>query len=261
MTGPPLWVVERGDARVYIFGVRPLMGPTPWLTPPVEAALGESEAFWRETPPVEVLANDPLVAEHGLSSDVTLRARLDDATYARVESVASGAGLDPETLQIFRPWLAGQVLRAAVYTPIYTGPTMDDILTDKAVELGQTIDYEFPDAESIIRLFSDLPEDVEADLLRMELDWLEPGPDAIRHRFERATAGDLSIEEEDATRVAAAYPELYRRLLTDRNRAWIPRIDTALEAKTTTFIAPGTMHLVGPDNVRALLGDRIRQIA
>lgn len=258
MGRPPLWVVQRDGATVYLYGVRPIMGAEPWLTAMVRDAVANSAVFWRETPRIEDVAFDPLVAQRGLSREVPLRDRLDDETNRRIDAVATGAGLDPRTLDVFRPWLAVQVLRHAVCDPIHSGPTMDDVLTDVAAAAGATINYEFADAEHITRLFSELPPDVEIDLLRMELDELEPGADAMRDRFRRAIAGDLSFEEAGAHRVSEAYPEMYERLLVQRNRAWIPRIENALASGMTTFIAVGTMHVVGPNNVRSLLREDVR---
>ena len=260
MSGPPLWVIERDGVSVYLFGVRPVFGDLPWMTPAVEDALERSMAFWTETQPIEELARSPLIAAYGLSPDVSLRDRLDDETYRRFERVAADAGIDPDALHGVRPWLALQILRGAVSEPIWSGPRMDDQLTEIATQRGMTVSFEF-DAEGIVRMFADLPTDVEIDVLRMELDELERGATHMVDRYRRGIAGDVSFEEAEAQRVADAYPELYRRLLIDRNRAWLPRVDDALRTGTTTFIAVGTMHLVGPDNVRMLLGDRVRQVA
>lgn len=245
---------------MYVFGVRPVFGDIPFLTPPVEDALERSVSFWRETPPTEELSTSPLIAEHGFSPDTRLDDRLDAETKRRFDAVAHAAGVDPETLQTFRPWLALQVLRHATYEPIWSGPTMDEALTEIAIRHGMTINYEF-DVEGIVRAFADLSPDAEIELLRFELGDLEPGAAHIVDRYRRAMGGDLSFEEAEAHRVSDTLPQFYGRLLVERNRAWIPRIDDALAKGETTFIAVGTMHLVGPDNVRTLLDDRIRQIA
>src|SRR4051812_31703450 len=48
-SGPPIYVVERGKAKVYIFG-----GAAPsdrrWLTPTIESAFRESSELWKENP-------------------------------------------------------------------------------------------------------------------------------------------------------------------------------------------------------------------
>jgi uncharacterized protein YbaP (TraB family) len=48
-------------------------------------------------------------------------------------------------------------------------------------------------------------------------------------------------------------PEIYERLLVERNRNWIPRVDTCIEQNANCFIVVGAAHLVGPDGLPTLL--------
>jgi hypothetical protein len=48
-------------------------------------------------------------------------------------------------------------------------------------------------------------------------------------------------------------PELYQRLLVERNEAWAKRIAGMLQQPGTVFIAVGAAHLAGPDSVQAQL--------
>jgi uncharacterized protein YbaP (TraB family) len=48
-------------------------------------------------------------------------------------------------------------------------------------------------------------------------------------------------------------PELYQRLLIDRNIAWIPQIEAALAGSDDALIAVGAGHLPGEQGVLALL--------
>jgi uncharacterized protein YbaP (TraB family) len=255
LTGVPLWVVERDGARVYICGVRPIAGDGAWLTPVIENALGECEVFWCETPPATEFTSHPLLAELGLS-DVPLRDRLDASTNERLDGVARAAGLDPAGLQVFRPWVAGQIVRHATYAPLYSGPTMDETLADMALRHGATVRTEFT-ADAVIRTFGEMSAEVEADMLRFELDSLEPGAAMLRERYLRGINGNLAWDEAEALHVATKYPELFDVILRHRNLAWEPRIDAALRDRVPTFVAVGTLHLVGPDNVLSLLRDEV----
>ena len=49
------------------------------------------------------------------------------------------------------------------------------------------------------------------------------------------------------------FPDLYRTLTTDRNRKWLPRIETMLHEKQDYLIIVGALHLIGKDGVVALL--------
>ena len=43
----------------------------------------------------------------------------------------------------------------------------------------------------------------------------------------------------------ARFPGLYRALVTDRNRRWLPQIERLLKADQDTLVVVGALHLVG----------------
>ena len=51
-------------------------------------------------------------------------------------------------------------------------------------------------------------------------------------------------------------PTLYRPLVTDRNRRWLPQIEALLARPDDTLVVVGALHLVGPDGLLALLRER-----
>lgn len=44
-------------------------------------------------------------------------------------------------------------------------------------------------------------------------------------------------------------PNLYKKLITDRNRNWLPLIDAYQKTPQTEFVLVGVAHLVGPDGI------------
>jgi uncharacterized protein len=44
-------------------------------------------------------------------------------------------------------------------------------------------------------------------------------------------------------------PKLYKKLITDRNRNWLPLIDAYQKTRRTEFVLVGVGHLVGPDGI------------
>jgi len=59
------------------------------------------------------------------------------------------------------------------------------------------------------------------------------------------------------------FPSLADRLLTNRNRKWIPKIEAYLHSAKTYFVVAGAAHMGGPNGVLALLrgrGYRIEQL-
>src|SRR4029077_4633860 len=64
----------------------------------------------------------------------------------------------------------------------------------------------------------------------------------------------------DAARLAAllsieyrAFPSLYRPLVTDRNRRWIPQLEELLRSSDNSLVVVGALHLVGEGGLLELL--------
>ncbi len=64
-----------------------------------------------------------------------------------------------------------------------------------------------------------------------------------------ALAALLAGEYED-------FPDLYRTLTVERNRAWVGRLADLLDDRDDYLVVVGALHLVGPDSVVDLLRQR-----
>jgi uncharacterized protein YbaP (TraB family) len=49
------------------------------------------------------------------------------------------------------------------------------------------------------------------------------------------------------------YPDIYAKLISERNRNWLPKIQRHLQGTTKTLVVVGAAHLVGPDGIVELL--------
>jgi uncharacterized protein YbaP (TraB family) len=49
------------------------------------------------------------------------------------------------------------------------------------------------------------------------------------------------------------FPEVFNKMVIDRNRAWVPTIVELLEGDRNAMVVVGSMHLVGEEGVVALL--------
>lgn len=93
-------------------------------------------------------------------------------------------------------------------------------------------------------------------------------PDAVvRHALEEATldqqsfdgmvrawrTGDSRWIEANSLASIRRYPRIYKAVLTDRNAAWMPRIESLFDDDAIEFVLVGSFHLVGPDSLLALL--------
>ena len=49
------------------------------------------------------------------------------------------------------------------------------------------------------------------------------------------------------------FPDLFAKLVSDRNRRWMPAIEELLAGTDTAFVVVGALHLVGRDGLIELL--------
>jgi len=54
----------------------------------------------------------------------------------------------------------------------------------------------------------------------------------------------------------AMTPAIYKRLVTDRNRRWVPQIEEFLNGDKNAIVIVGAGHLVGKEGVVQLLKDK-----
>ncbi len=70
--------------------------------------------------------------------------------------------------------------------------------------------------------------------------------DAWRH-------GDVDFLDKTMLAEMRKYPELYKTLVVDRNKAWVKKIKSLTTEADDYLIVVGALHLVGEDGVPALL--------
>lgn len=257
LVAPPMWLVERGPASVFLFGDCPGARDDAWLTDAVRAAVLRSDEVWCEVPGDEEIVGHPLFLEAGVSPDRMLADRLGAERTVRFEAVARSVGLDPAGLQSLRPWLAVQLIEQALRAKAGLAPAhaVDRVVIGLAREHRIPLRSEFSIEEALSR-FGEMPELVELQYLDTVLERAEGGVAAIDHEFNAWANGDLSVGEQLVHEFRASTPALAEAMGERRNAAWIPRIETMLDTPGARFVLVGWLHLLGDRGIVALLRDR-----
>jgi uncharacterized protein YbaP (TraB family) len=76
-------------------------------------------------------------------------------------------------------------------------------------------------------------------------------------------AGDAATVERLMLEDLENDPIMYKRLLVDRNRSWLPKLDALLGRSGRAFVVVGAAHLVGPEGVLAMFkakGYKVEQL-
>ena len=248
-----LYEITRDGHAIYLTGGwRPTTEP--WSSPAIEALAASAEEFWNEVPVIGPEAQ-ALAPRYGIDPVAPLATWLSTDDASRVAAAAEAAGANAALLAPLRPWLAAQVLRIAfdARAGLAHAHSVEAVLTRRATEAGVPVKSEFGTPEGVFASFASMPPEAEVQYLRFTLYEIESGVPRVDEHAAAMARGDLGPIERETAMMREEWPALYAHLVVERNRAWLPRIDSMMLARTRAFIVVGTGHLVGEDGLLALL--------
>lgn len=174
--------------------------------------------------------------------------------YRQVMERADKAGLPRIALQRMKPWMAALTLTAPALESAGFKPEhgVDRHFYDRAKAAG----YERRALETVAFQFDRLDQMSAADqeaLLRETLEDLDTQMNNVRAMADAWAKGDTAVLGKFLVDGMKSSPELYKRLLVERNASWVPAVETCLAQKTPCFVVVGAAHLVGDDSLVAML--------
>ena len=258
-----LWSVRGEHNTVYLFGSIHVLRPGDVGLPPAAAAAYEDA----ERVIMEIDMDDPAVSDPVaitalmqqsalLPPGQSLRSVL-GSDYAAIAERSENAGLDLAVMDRFAPWFVSLLLLQIEITE--RGFDAAHGIEQQVTELAVADDKPITGLETPAQQFAILGglslQDQKRFLL-MTLDESEQDDaqldallDAWRRGDAAALARTLSDEFED-------FPQLYRPLTEDRNRAWAAELEELLDDRDDYLVVVGALHLVGRNSVVDLLRQR-----
>ena len=254
--GPALWRLKDKDTTIYLFGTVHVLPPgTQWLDQRIERALdGSDELVFEINLDQTASVQQVVLAKSKLAGTQTLRELMTPADREQYEAALEGLGLPVAAFDRIEPWMAAMTLSVL---PLMSA----GYKTESGVEMALSAHGEGKRKEALetveeqIGVFDTLPLDVQ-------LRYLDETVEAIPTTATSVNAMLAKWREGDADGLAALLneelgnPEIYRRLLTQRNAHWADWIKQRMKQPGTVFIAVGAGHLAGPDSVQHQLAAR-----
>lgn len=253
-----IWRVARdGQVVAVLVGSIHVLTPHAYPLPPAfDEAYGQTAVLLEEidlgVPPDAAMAAD--IASRALLPDgQTLTALLEPSIYARVSAKASAAGLPMLLLDRMKPWLVAVTLmapdlKAAGFDQAYG---LDRHFYDRAKADGRPVRGLETLAFQLDRM-NGLSIDVQVEMLEALLDDADTQMKSVRQLVTAWRTGDVATMERLLLTELREAPEVYRRLLVERNQNWLPTIADC-KATAPCLVVVGGAHLIGPDSVVALL--------
>lgn len=256
--GQFMWKVEGEGSSAYLLGsLHVLTADFYPLSAAINKAFTESKTLVEEVDIDET--NDPMVmmaalAKAMLTNGQTLDQVVAPDTFAEVTKRAEKAGLPMMAIQRMKPWLVAITLMAPTLQAAGFKPELgiDRHFFDRAKDSGmkrqalETMAYQ-------LDRFDSLPPQLQEELLKTTMEDLDKEVAGVKELAQAWTFGNVAAMEKLTLLTMKEAPELYQRLLVERNHNWVPHVETCLKQKAGCFIVVGAAHLVGPDGLPALL--------
>jgi uncharacterized protein YbaP (TraB family) len=253
-----LWKVSKGESTVWLLGSMHFLkdGDYP-LSRDVDVAYKDAGKLVFEISPDEL--NSPatlaLTLQHGMYHDThKLQDDLSPTTWQELVAYGEKNNLPAVALQKFEPWMASLTLVALESQKMGMKPDagldmhfMQMASADHKPTGGlETVDQQ-------LAIFYTSPLKAQQDMLRQSLDEIGDFPKEMNKEHDTWRRGDSDAMIVAAKKEFAKYPELYQKILAQRNRNWIPQIERMLVGNDDTLVIVGALHLAGPDGVVHLL--------
>jgi uncharacterized protein YbaP (TraB family) len=254
-----LWRVRSATTQLYLLGSVHLMKPDAYpLSEAIESAFEGAEKLVLEVNPDEMPgAGFKAISKGALPDGLSFAEVVSPECYELALQRFRQLELDPRLFNRSRPWVVAVTLTAVeLQRAGYSQSEGVDLhLFRRAKELELPV-IGLETAEFQLGLFAGLSREQDEAFLRYTLHEIEAVIPLVDRLIASWKAGDV---DEVAGLLSAGYedfPDLFERLVTDRNRQWLPELERLLRGDSTAFAVVGALHLVGEDGLISMLEKR-----
>ncbi len=256
-----LWKAASERGTFYLQGSVHLLKAKDYpLDPAIEAAYANSDTLIFETDMEEMLSprTQQLLLEKAiLPGDRTLKNELDAETYAMLEKEFAKAGLPAAMIQKFKPWFATMTLALLRMQEMGLDPNLGldqhfhrKAMADRKPETGlETVEFQ-------INLFDTLSEGDQNGYTKHALKELEQMETLLDEMLAAWKSGGVDKLDEIMREGFKDYPDMYRQFVTDRNKAWVEKLDGMADPDRTGMVVVGVAHLAGEEGLLELMKAR-----
>jgi hypothetical protein len=256
-----LWSIQTQSNKFYLLGSLHVLKQDAY---PLAAAIGNAYAdsrklvFETDIAALQEPAVQAKMLQLGLYPEgQNLLQNLDGSTRLLLEKKMNAMGLPLEQFARFKPWfialtLATLELQRLGFNPIYG---LDVHFFNKAKADAKEIGFLEP-AEFQLNLLGNMIKKDQIAFLNQTLKDLEIVNQLAADLVKQWKAGNAKGLHELLYKSFKDYPDIYDRLLIQRNKKWVEEIETLMRENKNILFVVGAGHLVGPQSVVDLLKQR-----
>jgi uncharacterized protein len=252
-----LWQVGRDDSSVYLLGsIHYLRQEHYPLHPAILKALDGSKSLVLEIDLNSAsMESAPKLTEKAVYRDgSTLIKNVSAETYEMASRRANELGLDMRILDPMKPWFAALTMVAIQLQRMGLDPKLgvDRHLAARAKSSGKptggldTLEFQ-------LGVFDRLSAKEQESMLQGTVEGLERLDKNINEIVATWLRGDVDGLASLVLTGMHEYPDLYEKILLERNRRWLTEIEKLIQQKSGAMVVVGAAHVVGKDSVIEML--------
>lgn len=253
-----LWRVETETNTVYLLGSLHMLKPSHYpLSGVIERAFTDTRHMVTEVNIDSMLAPNVIntMAMTAMYTDGSnLQQNVSEKTFLLTQNIVEESGLNIQRLNPFRPWfvalsILGLKLQQMGFNPEHG---IDRHLFMKAknemkgLHALESVDFQ-------IGLLASLSEEQQEMMLLQTLRDLKIIEEFFDDIYTAWYSGNAEKLDDLLLESFKEFPDVYSKLITDRNRNWIPHIERYLLQDENYIVVVGAGHLVGKDSVVEML--------
>lgn len=253
-----VWKVTGGRSCLYLAGSIHVLKPADYPLPsPYEEAYQAAQVIVMEVRPGELTgpkAQGRMLRASMIDDGGSLRDRLSPDAWSRLRHWCSENQYPISSLERMQPWMASLVIGFTTFEKLgydraggmeaHFAPRIER--DGKSVTGLETADFQ-------ISLFSEMSAAEQEQMVLQSLHEVEEAESRVSTMVTAWRTGDTDALHKLLKTSFAKFPELEKRLLLDRNQAWISPIESLLKSDLVALVLVGAGHLSGPGSVVDLL--------
>lgn len=249
-----VWKAQKGNSILYLGGTCHILRESDFPLPKeFDKAYRASDSVVFETDIGSL--QDPesqqkLLALSMYTDGSTVDQHLSSTAYGELKGYCKSNGIPLSSLSVFKPSMLMTMLTFMELTKMgVTQRGVDMFFYEMATRDKKGIE-ELETVDEQINYVATMADGSENEYVSYSIRDME----AIKQQFEVLVhawrIGDTKkLDQMMNADLKSRLPNLYRRLMTDRNRNWLPKIDAFQKTPQTEFILVGVGHLVGPNGI------------
>lgn len=261
-----IWSVERDGRTSWLVGSIHVLPPDAHPLPAsMEQAFGRAKQLLEEIDINDVFSPDvmgAILSKGMFTGNDSLESVLPAPVYQQLARKITDAGMPMVAVRPMKPWMAEITLsQFALQAAGYDAELGIDVYYRRLAGEKGVVFAPLETAAEQIDYLANVPMDIQIAQLKKTIQEGDAELKQVKQITDAWRAGNAATIEQLLVQDMKESPAFYQSLVVNRNRRWMPRVESCLTAGNC-FVVVGAAHMVGTDGLIAMLrqkGYRITQ--